>query len=45
MRSDIFLPFEIPYMTSYILSIDTFSLSRTVFEIFELKNLGLNLDL
>ena len=31
------LPFESPYMTSYLTSIDTFSLSCTVFEIFEFK--------
>ena len=36
-RSKIFSPFEIPYMTSYLFSIDTFPLSRTVFEIFDLK--------
>ena len=29
--------FEIPYMTSYLTSIDTCSLSRTVFEIFNFK--------
>ena len=29
--------FESPYMTSYLTSIDTFSLSRTVFEIFDFK--------
>ena len=34
MRSRIFLLFEIPYMTSYLTSIDTFSLYRTVVEIF-----------
>ena len=33
-------PFESPYMTSYLTSIDTFSLSRTVFEIFDFKNFG-----
>ena len=33
----IFSPFESPYMTSYLTSIDTFSLSRTVFEIFNFK--------
>ena len=37
MKSKIFPPFEIPYMTSYLTSIDTFSLSRTVFEIFDFK--------
>ena len=36
-RSKIFIPFESPYMTSYLTSIDTFSLSRTVFEIFDFK--------
>ena len=33
----IFPPFESPYMSSYLTSIDTFSLSRTVFEIFDFK--------
>ena len=37
LRSKIFPPFESPYMTSYLTSIDTFSLSRTVFEIFDFK--------
>ena len=36
-RSEIFSPFESPYMTSYLTSIDTFSLSQTVFEIFDFK--------
>ena len=36
-RSKIFSPFESPYMTSYLTSIDTFPLSRTVFEIFDFK--------
>ena len=36
-RSKIFSPFESPYMTSYLTSMDTFSLSRTVFEIFDFK--------
>ena len=36
-RSEIFVPYESPYMTSYLTSIDTFSLSRTVFEIFDFK--------
>ena len=36
-RSKIFSPFESPYMTSYLTSIDTFSLSRTVFEEFDFK--------
>ena len=35
LRSKIFIPFESPYMTSYLTSIHTFSLSRTVFEIFD----------
>ena len=37
LRSKIFSSFESPYMTSYLTSIDTFSLSRTVFEIFNFK--------
>ena len=36
-RSKIFSPFESPYMPSYLTSIGTFSLSRTVFEIFDFK--------
>ena len=36
-RSKIFLPFESPYVTSYLISINTFSLSRTVPEIFDFK--------
>ena len=36
-RSKICPPFECPYMTSYSTPIDTFSLSRTVFEIFDFK--------
>ena len=32
-----FMPFEKPYMTSYLTSMDTISLSRTVFEIFDFK--------
>ena len=35
LRSKIFSPFESPYMTSCLTSIDTFSLSRIVFEIFD----------
>ena len=31
------IPFESPYMTSYLTSIDIISLSRTVFEIFDFK--------
>ena len=37
LRSNIFSPFESPYMTSYLTPIDTFFLSRTVFEIFDFK--------
>ena len=37
LGSNIFSPFESSYMTSYLTSIDTFSLSRTVFEIFDFK--------
>ena len=37
LRSKIFSPFESPYMTSFLTPIDTFSLSRTVFEIFDIK--------
>ena len=37
LRSNIFPPFESPYMTSYLTSIDFFSLSRNVFEIFDFK--------
>ena len=37
LGSIIFSPFESPYMTSYLTSIDTFSLYRTVFEIFDFK--------
>ena len=37
LRSKIFPPFESPYMTSLLTSIDTFSLSHTVFEIFDFK--------
>ena len=36
-RSKIFSLFESPYMTSYLTLIDTFSLSRNVFEIFDFK--------
>ena len=32
-----FLPFEGPYITSYLTSTDTFSVSRAVFEIFDFK--------
>ena len=34
LKSKNFIPFESPYMISYLTSIDTISLSRTVFEIF-----------
>ena len=37
LGSKIFSPFESPCMTSYLTSIDTFALSRTVFEIFDFK--------
>ena len=37
LGSKLFPTFEIPYMTSYLTSIDTFSLSRTVLEIFDFK--------
>ena len=33
-----FIPFERPYMTSYLTSMDTISLARTVFEIFDFKD-------
>ena len=37
LRSKIFSQFESLYMTSYLTYVDTFSLSRTVFEIFDFK--------
>ena len=37
LGSNKFMPFENPYMTSYLTSMDTISLSRTVFEIFDVK--------
>ena len=37
LRSNICSPFESPYMTSYPTSIDIFSLSLSVFEIFDFK--------
>ena len=37
LRSKKFIPFESPYMTSYLISMDNISLSRTVLEIFDLK--------
>ena len=40
LRSKILPSFESPYMTSYLTSIDTFFLSRTVFEIFDYKVFG-----
>ena len=39
-RSKIFSPFESSYMTSYLSSIDPFSLSRTVLEIFDFQVFG-----
>ena len=42
---NIFIPFESPYMTSYLTSMDTISLSRTVLEILTSKFLGFDLDL
>ena len=40
LGSKSFIPFESPYMTSYLTSIDTIFLSRTVFEIFDFKVFG-----
>ena len=37
LGSEIFIPFESPYMTSYLTCMDNISLSRTVFEIFDFK--------
>ena len=37
LGSKIFIPFESPYMTSYLTSMNTISLSRTVLEIFDFK--------
>ena len=37
VRSKMFMPFESPYMISYLTFIDTLSLSRTVPEIFDFK--------
>ena len=37
LESKKFIPFESPYMTSYLTSINTITLSRTVFEIFDFK--------
>ena len=38
MRSEVFIPFDSPFLTSYQTSIDTYSLSRTVFEIVGFKD-------
>ena len=38
LGSENFIPFESPYTNSYLTSMDTISLSLTVFEIFDLKN-------
>ena len=38
LGSKIFIPFEWPYMTSYLTSNDNISLSRTVFGIFDFKD-------
>ena len=45
LGSNNFVPFESPYMTFYLTSIDNISPSRTVFEIFDFKVLGFDLDL
>ena len=37
LGSENFIPLESPHMTSYLTSMDTISLSRTVSEIFEFK--------
>ena len=37
LRSNNFMPFESPYMNSSLTSMDSISLSRAVFEIFDLK--------
>ena len=37
LESKFIIPFERPYMTSYLTSIDNISPSRTVFEIFDIK--------
>ena len=42
LRSKIVPPFESSNMSSYITTIDTFSLSRTVFEIFDFKRFGVS---
>ena len=41
LRSKYFIPFESPYVTSYLTFIDIFSLSRTVFEIFDFSGFDL----
>ena len=38
LGSKLFIPFESPYMTSFLTSMDTISQSLTVFEIFDFKN-------
>ena len=43
MGSKFIIPFERSYMTSYLTSMGTISLSRTVFEIFDLENSGFDL--
>ena len=45
MGSKFIIPFERSYMTSYLTSMGTISLSRTVFEIFDLENSGFDPDL
>ena len=40
-----FIPFERPYLISYLTSMDTISLSLTALEIFDFKVLGFDLDL
>ena len=45
LGSKIYSTFESPYMISYLTSIDTGSLSGTVFEIFDFKILVFDLDL
>ena len=40
LGSQNFIPFESPYMTSYLTSMDNISLPRTVFEIFDFKVVG-----
>ena len=37
LKSKIFSPFESPYMNSYLISVSTFSLSRSIFEIFDFE--------